>query len=318
MKTPLAPALHDQLRDDLQRATVAALVGSRRWQPGELAFQGGTCLHLVHGSARFSEDLDFLVRGGLSLAALANQVAARLDPGPRVPAGLQVSVRPSREDRNPHAFDVVLSGPDVLGSVRVKVELWQAPQEVLRQLQVVVRPLAGPAGLQTSVPSLPLAEILADKVYAFGARDRLKPRDLYDLHWLAQDGQPRPEGVAAPLLTAALLTRLRIYPQPGGELGTARWWAERASQRCEQMAAPAQPRLVSEDLRRWLPAGVPMDEDIAKRMLEHAQGLLHQGVAMVRAHELALRMGEARAVSAEGRSEVDYELAPAAHRPTGG
>ena len=55
------------LRAVLQTATLAALMDSRRWEPGDIAFQGGTSLHLTHGSARFSEDLDFMVRGSLSL-----------------------------------------------------------------------------------------------------------------------------------------------------------------------------------------------------------------------------------------------------------
>ena len=56
------------LRAVLQTATLAALMDSRRWEPGDIAFQGGTSLHLAHGSARFSEDLDFRVRGSCSTA----------------------------------------------------------------------------------------------------------------------------------------------------------------------------------------------------------------------------------------------------------
>lgn len=69
-KRTLSSQEEAQLRDVLQTATLAALMNSRRWEPGDIAFQGGTSLHLAHGSARFSEDLDFLVRGGLSLKGL--------------------------------------------------------------------------------------------------------------------------------------------------------------------------------------------------------------------------------------------------------
>lgn len=48
------------LRQALHVATLDALMASRRWEPGDLVFQGGTSLHLAHGSPRFSEDLDFL------------------------------------------------------------------------------------------------------------------------------------------------------------------------------------------------------------------------------------------------------------------
>ena len=74
------------LRAILQTATLAALMDARRWEPGDLAFQGGTSLHLAYGSARFSEDLDFLVRGGLSLAGLAKQVQQKLRLPPDIAA----------------------------------------------------------------------------------------------------------------------------------------------------------------------------------------------------------------------------------------
>jgi predicted nucleotidyltransferase component of viral defense system len=92
-----------RFRAILQSATISALMDSRRWQPGELAFQGGTCLHLAHGSARFSEDLDFMVRGGLSLYGLSKEVQRRLQHLPGVPSDMAVTVAPSREERNPHA-----------------------------------------------------------------------------------------------------------------------------------------------------------------------------------------------------------------------
>jgi len=78
MKRVLTPQQLQTLRSMLQAATIAALMDSRRWEPGDLAFQGGTCLHLAHGSARFSEDLDFMVRGGLSLRGLSKEVQNKL------------------------------------------------------------------------------------------------------------------------------------------------------------------------------------------------------------------------------------------------
>lgn len=59
------------LRQALHVATLDALMASRRWEPGDLVFQGGTSLHLAHGSPRYSEDLDFLVNSSLNLQSLA-------------------------------------------------------------------------------------------------------------------------------------------------------------------------------------------------------------------------------------------------------
>ena len=62
------------LRQALHVAVLEALVAARRWEPGDLVFQGGTSLHLVHGSPRFSEDLDFLVKQSLDLSFIASAV----------------------------------------------------------------------------------------------------------------------------------------------------------------------------------------------------------------------------------------------------
>jgi hypothetical protein len=127
----------EQLRLALQFAALDALMGSRRWQPGELVFQGGTSLHLVHGSPRFSESLDFLVLKDLRLNRLATQLRAQLGELPWAPPDLQLSVKPARDDaRNSYSLAVILSGPEVIGSVRVNLEIWRTPAETLEPLSV--------------------------------------------------------------------------------------------------------------------------------------------------------------------------------------
>src|SRR5660397_11042 len=183
-KRTLSSEEQQRLRAILQSAAISALMDSRRWQPGELAFQGGTCLHLAYGSARFSEDLDFMVRGGLSLEGLAKEVLRRIRLPPDIPADMTVVVSKGKDERNPHVFMITLGGPNVIGSAKVKIELWQTRETALNSLKLVVSTITSPAGGQAFVPVLTLDEILADKVYALGARDRLKARDVFDLWWL--------------------------------------------------------------------------------------------------------------------------------------
>lgn len=281
-KRMLSAAEQAALRQELQRATIAALMASRRWEPADIAFQGGTALHLAHGSVRFSEDLDFMIRGGLSLAGLAEAVRRNLDPGSRVPAGLQLSVTPGRDERNPHAFDVTLSGPEVIGSARVKVELWQTDAQVLRGLSVVVRQVQAPSGEMSSVPVLELREILADKVYALGARSRIKFRDVYDLWWLRENNPD------LQLTPAALAARLHIYPQ-GDAQRTARLWLENAEQRAQALLANGVEEVAAADLRRWLPASVNMDAGKAGTMVRAASRALHHGMQTMREIEKDLQ-----------------------------
>ena len=180
------------LRQALHVATLDALMASRRWQPGELVFQGGTSLHLAYGSPRFSEDLDFLVDSALKLDAISESVRARLEGTGWLPEGARLTVGKARDGRNPYAFAVSIGGPGVIGSVRVMVELMRTGGKTLSAVKAIVAPVRlarGPAaGMQTFVPTADLPEIHADKVFALAARPYLKPRDVFDLHWLAVHG----------------------------------------------------------------------------------------------------------------------------------
>ncbi len=274
MKRLLTREQQQSLRTMLQVATAAALMDSRRWEPGDMAFQGGTCLHLAHGSARFSEDLDFMVRGGLSLHGLSKEVQKKLRLPADLPADLGVAVTPGREARNPYTFFVTLSGPMVVGSVRVKIKLSQTPAAVLKSLQLRVSTLPSPAG-QAFVPTLTLPEIFADKVYALGGRGRVKPRDLYDLWWLCEKGTP-------PLTAMALRARLEIYPATSGKLpDTQAAWLANAAQRLQDLEAKGAAKQVASDLKRWLPSSWPMDQQLAAQMLQLAATQLRAGMVLM-------------------------------------
>lgn len=269
------PAQEQQLlRAALQTATLAALMDARRWEPGDIAFQGGTSLHLAYGSARFSEDLDFLVRGGLSLAGLAKQVRSKLRLPLDVAADLSLSVTPGKDLRNPHMFYVTLSGPQVLGSAKVKVELWQAQPDALKSLALRVSIVGTSAG-QAFVPTLTLDEIFADKVYALGARARIKPRDVFDLWWLHDKTLP-------PLTVQALQTRLAIYPAPSGQpLATAQLWLASAALRLHDLKAQNAAVQLAADLKRWLPSSWLMNSQVASTMLAVAIAQLENGIQLM-------------------------------------
>lgn len=263
------------LRGVLQTATLAALMSSRRWAPGDIAFQGGTSLHLAHGSARFSEDLDFMVRGGLSLKGLSREVQKRLRLPPDISADLTVAVTPIKDAQNPHSFYVTLAGPHVIGSAKVKIELWQTPATAMQALTLKVSTIASGTG-QAFVPTLTLPEIFADKVYALGGRNRIKPRDVFDVWWLCEQGVA---GVNPDLLRA----RLGIYPAASGqESDTAQKWLKNAAARLAELQSPEAVDKVVKDLKRWLPSSWPMDAAAAASMLARAIEHLWLGMDMVR------------------------------------
>lgn len=274
-KRVLSGQQQHQLREILQTATIAALMDSRRWEPGDIAFQGGTSLHLAHGSARFSEDLDFMVRGGLSLNGLSRQVQKRLRLPPDIPADLTVAVSPGKDLRNPHLFYVTLSGPLVVGSAKVKVELWRTEAAALKSLQLIISTLGSSTG-RAFVPTLTLGEIVAAKVYALGARERIKPRDVFDLWWLGEKEAP-------PLNLSALTTRLQIYPANSGEvIDTATLWLANAAERRKELTAADAAVDVANDLKRWLPSSWTMNEGTAADMLQPAIAQLETGIGLMR------------------------------------
>lgn len=261
-------------RQALHVATLDALMASRRWEPGDLVFQGGTSLHLAHGSPRYSEDLDFLVNSSLNLQSIAKTVEARLEGASwLVPRGAKLVVSKAKDARNPHTFVVAISGSDLIGAVRVKVELWRAPESALNAVKIAVsriRLASGAAsGLQTFVPTAELPEIYADKVFALGARPYLKARDVFDLHWLVLHGAA---GVCTP---ESLRVRLAIYP---GETTTA--WLVKAQARREELASSVSP--IAKDLKRWLPSSWPVTEVAVQSMIQSAISSLDEGIRVMR------------------------------------
>ncbi len=265
------------LRQALHVSVLEALLASRRWEPGDLVFQGGTSLHLAHGSPRFSEDLDFLVKSTLDLHAIGESVQARVGRSPWIPKDARLTVSQAKDGRNPHAFDVSIGGTSIIGSVRVRVKLWQAPASALLPLAVEVRPvrlLSGPAaGAQAFVPSATLREIYVDKVFALAARPYLKARDVFDLHWLSSQAEVAATLACSP---ADLAVRLATYPSQ-----TPQHWLEQAMARRAEL--PLKTLSIQRDLKRWLPSTWPLKAAHAQAMVQASVEALDGGIASMQA-----------------------------------
>ena len=273
VKRPLSPSQFFELRQALQVAALDAMLASRRWEPGDLVFQGGTSLHLAHGSPRFSEDLDFLVNNTLNLDAISTSVQARLSGVRWLPEGSKLNVSKSREGRNPHAFVLSISGDNILGGVKVKIELWQTAPSVISAVAVdvaAVQIVNGPmAGVQTFVPVATLSEVFADKVFAVVARDRLKPRDVFDLHWLVtRSGQQQ-------CTDEQMKVRLATYPNT-----TVEAWLDKAFVRRNEMLGLSE--VIADDLKRWLPSTWPMSVEIAQDMARVSVKCIEDGIDRMR------------------------------------
>ena len=263
-----------ELKQALHIAVLEALMASRRWEPGQLVFQGGTSLHLAHGSPRFSEDLYFLVDSALDLQNVAANMQARLQGVNWLPAGTELTVSKAKDDHNPHAFTVSVSGKNVIGSVKVKVELWQTASEAMKGLQIAVAPIqiaTGPAsGLRTHVPTAELSEIYADKVFAVVARKVLKPRDVFDLHWLAKSAK------LSDLTSGQMNARFLTYPNM-----TRSEWLSKASARIQELSGEQAHEAITNDLKRWLPSTWPISPADSAAMAQTAIAAIQNGTKLI-------------------------------------
>lgn len=258
------------LRQALQVCTLDALMSARRWGLNDLVFQGGTSLHLAHGSPRFSEDLDFLCRRDIDPLQMQRHLQAVLEQQTWLPPDMKVTVKAGNPDHNPATLTPVLSGDNVVGSVRVKLELWKTPPAALAGMRSFVAPLHLPdgpaAGAYAEVPTAEIGEIFADKVFALAARDRMKPRDVFDLHFIAMAA---PE---LPAMTAdAMAVRFETYPNMTHEA----WEAAAEARRAELEASVHE---IHADLVRWVPKSVPMGLRDVVSMVATATGALVEGL----------------------------------------
>lgn len=162
-----------------------------------LTFQGGTCLRLVYGGSRYSEDLDFV--GGREFdprilepfeSMLAEQVFSAY--------GLELSVRSNVDRYTGEAVSVArwqarIAVPQVDPSLPQKqvinlevanVPSHQAELGQVRPKYAEISPAFGQIILMVESQN----EILADKIVALGARAYLKHRDVWDIEMLLKGG----------------------------------------------------------------------------------------------------------------------------------
>lgn len=138
-----------------------------------LAFKGGTALHLLYRTERFSEDLDFSLTQPHDDKVVAKQLDKLLE-------GETIMTRIIK--RRTVLFE--MRQPFASTSFRVKVEI-----NVNEIAPAELRPLSIPAIPVTfTIPLMRPDWLCAQKVRAF--LQRTKPRDLYDLWFILQTKLP--------------------------------------------------------------------------------------------------------------------------------
>jgi len=236
----------------MHATALESLFVTTNWQAPQAVFHGGTALSLARNSARFSEDLDFLVdeESAREIESAMQRTRKRMElkmgaysPGCSIemfgPKGQEVC-----------AWDFRWSHPARRGKVKVKVEFYVTKANVLNAYKAlhIVPTVNGPVGISTPLPVPELVSAWADKVKAIATRVGFKWRDAYDLSFIA-DCMRRESEIPDEDRIAALETTGDIY---GKSLEDIRAGLE------ETLSSGVFDRLdeFREDMRRWFDESV--------------------------------------------------------------
>ncbi|MCZ8254450.1 MAG: nucleotidyl transferase AbiEii/AbiGii toxin family protein [Polaromonas sp.] len=258
MRNARKPLTANQLREWASLAQIrflGALMNSGAWKSHELAFHGGTSLHLSWASPRFSEDLDFLIDTAQAerLPKIMKTVGRRLQEEFLVDdPGFTVEIRnKTKDDSRLGNFQIVISHRDVIGNAMVKAEFWMVNSEYLKKYPTVFRTPTVPghvvAQVSSPIPAAELTSAYADKLTAFATRPFLKWRDLYDLWWLGTQARAVPVPSDDQVIDQ-FLHNLSGYKTPDGMSAREALARFHAHDKAD-LAAQAEV-----DLKRWLPA----------------------------------------------------------------
>ena len=154
-----------------------------------LAFQGGTCLRLVYGGLRYSEDLDFVSVAArpepfdelmrLAATKAEQQLATLLGPG-------EATLGEGKTGRDGRVrtwwFRYVRQGDRQVLKVKLELGSFPAHDTSLKSVRSPLLPFLPPPMVVACSPR----ELLADKLNAVAQRPYIKGRDLYDIWYLTE------------------------------------------------------------------------------------------------------------------------------------
>lgn len=249
---------------------IDALTSSAPMAASQIAFHGGTNLHLSWRSPRFSEDLDFLIEEVFAdkMDVIMKKAEKRLREliSARDPS-LQVEIRDkSKAGSKLLNYRVIITEPMVIGQAMVKAEFWQVSADYMSGYETnFVFPMKDGdvvSRVTQPIPAATLTAAYADKLTAFATRPHLKWRDIFDLWWIS-----RQQPIDAVAVTPRFLHHMSAYNTPDGMAPGAalRRFLDRDPGEVLSLADP--------ELKLWLPEALwaTLYPDGVRQMIEHAR-----------------------------------------------
>ena len=190
------------VKQGLQEIILMALSDSGFFE--QAVFHGGTCLRILHGLDRFSEDLDFTLRERNLDFDLTPDVDVIETDLKNMGLTADISLRKPRDEMMVYSAKIKLNFRDVLirsgfsdGVVRVshskanivvKIDVDLDPPVYSKEIIVEKK-----EPLEYDVRTEPLSVLFAGKTAAVLCRhwgNRVKGRDFYDFRWYVERGVP--------------------------------------------------------------------------------------------------------------------------------
>lgn len=174
--------LDQVLREELQRLILRYLSERGFFVYG--VFQGGTAIRLVYGGTRFSEDLDFVLRPGRTIAGLS--LAELLEGLPsfmrrEVPFADRSSLREQKAEAMFARYRCRVELESPVGGLVINLEFSGVPSRSPR-----------PHVMHSDTVDVAIvvedeSEILVDKLVALALRPYVKGRDIWDTWFLTHE-----------------------------------------------------------------------------------------------------------------------------------
>jgi predicted nucleotidyltransferase component of viral defense system len=174
--------LDQVVREEIQRLALRYLSERGFFVHG--VFQGGTSIRLVYGGTRFSEDLDFVLRPGKTIADL--NLAAVLEGLPsfmrrEVPFAERSSVKEQKAESTFACYRCRVELQAPIGGLVINLEVAGVPSRSPRPH--ILRSDAVDFAIVVEDES----EILVDKLVALALRSYVKGRDIWDTWFLTHE-----------------------------------------------------------------------------------------------------------------------------------
>jgi hypothetical protein len=257
-RAPLTPSEKTMVSQTLQIFALDGIAGAVHDMPGRLMFHGGSSIATVHGSPRWSEDLDFVVSPEMSneldavreqVEAIAAERIADITPGAKFELIDKGKARGKVREADPGTvmrWTGRWEHPNRHGVVKMKTEFYIAEPDVTARYKTAPA-LPEAIGIEAyeSIPAATLETIWADKIMAMSARPVMKWRDVYDMGFAME----RIEGCSDDELFARLEVACESYRSDMSNIyqGLGRDYLVDLSDNFPVFA---------DDMKKWLPAVV--------------------------------------------------------------